>query len=112
MVALRKAITVDVLDRGCSAASGLSAAVRAGEIGRNPDRRIQEDARHLCGLCAELGVGLLQSTLMLVSFVGACFGYCRRTSPWSSVTGGSRYSATWSGALLPTRWQDPGPRGG
>lgn len=42
----------------------------AGEVGRNPDHRIQEDCRHLCELFAELGVGLLQSTLMLISFVG------------------------------------------
>jgi putative ATP-binding cassette transporter len=42
----------------------------AGEIGANPDQRIHEDSRHLCELCADLGVGLLQASLLLVSFVG------------------------------------------
>jgi len=41
----------------------------AGEIGHNPDQRIHEDARHLVDLSTDLGIGLLQSTLLLVSFV-------------------------------------------
>src|SRR5581483_12347521 len=39
------------------------------EIGVNPDQRIQEDSRHLCELTADLGIGLLQASLLLVSFV-------------------------------------------
>ncbi len=42
----------------------------AGEIGSNPDQRIQEDAKHLTELTTDLGIGLLQSTLLLVSFIG------------------------------------------
>jgi putative ATP-binding cassette transporter len=42
----------------------------AGELGANPDQRIHEDARHLTELTTDLGIGLLQSTLLLVSFVG------------------------------------------
>jgi vitamin B12/bleomycin/antimicrobial peptide transport system ATP-binding/permease protein len=42
----------------------------AGEIGQNPDQRIHEDARHLTELTTDLGIGLLQSTLLLLSFVG------------------------------------------
>ncbi|MDF1585384.1 ABC transporter ATP-binding protein/permease [Marinimicrococcus flavescens] len=42
----------------------------AGEFGVNPDQRMQEDARHLTELSAELGVGLLQASLLLASFVG------------------------------------------
>jgi vitamin B12/bleomycin/antimicrobial peptide transport system ATP-binding/permease protein len=42
----------------------------AGEIGQNPDQRIHEDARHLTELTTDLGTGLLQSTLLLLSFVG------------------------------------------
>ncbi|MBV9218232.1 MAG: ABC transporter ATP-binding protein/permease [Methylobacteriaceae bacterium] len=42
----------------------------AGEIGANPDQRIQEDAKHLTELTTDLGIGLLQSTLLLLSFVG------------------------------------------
>ena len=41
----------------------------AGEIGKNPDQRIHEDARHLVELSTDLGIGLLQSTLLLVSFI-------------------------------------------
>jgi putative ATP-binding cassette transporter len=44
--------------------------LQAGEIGENPDQRIHEDARHLTELSTDLGIGLLQSTLLLVSFVG------------------------------------------
>ncbi len=43
---------------------------QAGEIGENPDQRIHEDARHLTELSTDLGIGLLQSTLLLVSFIG------------------------------------------
>ncbi len=42
----------------------------AGEIGANPDQRIHEDARRLTELSAEFGIGLLQSTLLLLSFIG------------------------------------------
>ena len=44
--------------------------VWAGGAGVNPDQRIHEDARHLAELSADLGVGLLQSGLLLLSFVG------------------------------------------
>jgi putative ATP-binding cassette transporter len=40
------------------------------EFGINPDQRIQEDTRQLTELSAELGVGLLQSAMQLVSFTG------------------------------------------
>ena len=40
----------------------------AGEIGNNPDQRIHQDSQHLTGSPAP--IGLLQSTLLLVSFVG------------------------------------------
>jgi vitamin B12/bleomycin/antimicrobial peptide transport system ATP-binding/permease protein len=41
----------------------------SGEIGVNPDQRIHEDARHLAELSIDLGVGLLQATLLLASFI-------------------------------------------
>jgi putative ATP-binding cassette transporter len=44
--------------------------LQAGEIGENPDQRIHEDARHLTELSTDLGIGLLQSTLLLLSFIG------------------------------------------
>src|SRR5207237_6241760 len=42
----------------------------AGEIGVNPDQRIHEDARRLTELSAELGIGLFQASLLLLSFLG------------------------------------------
>ncbi len=41
----------------------------AGAIGVNPDQRMHEDARHLTELSAELGIGLLQSSILLITFV-------------------------------------------
>jgi putative ATP-binding cassette transporter len=41
----------------------------AGPMGVNPDQRMHEDARHLTELSADLGVGLLQSSILLVTFV-------------------------------------------
>jgi len=42
----------------------------AGAIGVNPDQRMHEDARHLSDLTTDLGVGLLQASILLISFVG------------------------------------------
>ena len=42
----------------------------AGEIAINPDQRMQDDARRLTELSADLVIGLLQASLLLVSFVG------------------------------------------
>ncbi len=41
----------------------------AGSLGVNPDQRMHEDARHLTELSSDLGVGLLQSSILLVTFV-------------------------------------------
>jgi vitamin B12/bleomycin/antimicrobial peptide transport system ATP-binding/permease protein len=40
-----------------------------GAIGVNPDQRMHEDARHLSELSGDLGVQLLQSSILLVTFV-------------------------------------------
>jgi putative ATP-binding cassette transporter len=42
----------------------------AGTIGVNPDQRIHEDARKLCELSADLGVGLLQAAILFCTFAG------------------------------------------
>jgi putative ATP-binding cassette transporter len=42
----------------------------AGTIGVNPDQRIHEDARKLCELSADLGVGLLQASVLFITFSG------------------------------------------
>jgi vitamin B12/bleomycin/antimicrobial peptide transport system ATP-binding/permease protein len=41
----------------------------AGEIGVNPDQRMHEDARHLTELSGDLGIGLLQASLLLATFI-------------------------------------------
>ncbi|HTV52876.1 MAG TPA: ABC transporter ATP-binding protein/permease [Steroidobacteraceae bacterium] len=46
----------------------------AGPIGVNPDQRMHEDARHLTELSADLGIGLLQSSLLLILFVKVLWG--------------------------------------
>ena len=46
----------------------------SGVIGANPDQRLQADAQHLTDLSTDLGIGLLQSTLLLLLFVGVLWG--------------------------------------
>ena len=41
----------------------------AGPIGDNPDQRMHEDARHLAELSSDLGIGLLQAAILLLTFV-------------------------------------------
>ncbi len=38
-------------------------------MGVNPDQRMHEDARHLTELSADLGIGLLQSSILLATFI-------------------------------------------
>jgi putative ATP-binding cassette transporter len=42
----------------------------AGPMGVNPDQRMHEDARKLCDLSADLGIGLLQATILFATFAG------------------------------------------
>ncbi len=42
----------------------------AGPMGVNPDQRMHEDARKLCELSADLGAGLLQSSVLFLTFAG------------------------------------------
>ena len=65
---LRDGLTRDLFNQWLvpRRAFGLSGA---GEIGVNPDQRIHEDARHLVETSTDLGIGLLQSTLLLVCFI-------------------------------------------
>lgn len=68
-VKLREWLTRDLLDEWL--VPGRAHRLQfAGEIGVNPDQRMQEDARHLTELSAGLSVGFLQATLLLLSFLG------------------------------------------
>ena len=62
----------------------------AGPIGVNPDQRMHEDARQLCELSADLGIGLLQSSILLVASP-ACCGCCRATFASISPAGLRRF---------------------
>ena len=68
-VILRKGLVEDLIDEWLAPLRGFRIS-HAGEIGENPDQRIHEDARHLTELTTDLGIGLLQSSLLLLSFVG------------------------------------------
>ena len=46
----------------------------AGAMGVNPDQRIHEDARKLCELSADLGMGLLQASILFLTFAGILWG--------------------------------------
>ena len=46
----------------------------SGPLGVNPDQRLQADAQHLTDLSTDLGIGFLQSTLLLLTFVGVLWG--------------------------------------
>jgi vitamin B12/bleomycin/antimicrobial peptide transport system ATP-binding/permease protein len=68
-VRLREWLTHDLLDRWLAPRRAYLLA-HAGEIGENPDQRVHEDTRHLVDRSTNLAVGLLQGTLLLVSFIG------------------------------------------
>jgi len=61
----------------------------AGPIGANPDQRIEEDTRKLTELSASLAVGLLQATLLLISFIGMLWVLSDRLV---FVFGGARFT--------------------
>jgi putative ATP-binding cassette transporter len=46
----------------------------AGTMGVNPDQRIHEDARKLCELSGDLGIGLFQASILFGSFAGILWG--------------------------------------
>src|ERR1700722_4323444 len=66
---LREGLVRDLLDQWLTPGRAFRLA-GAGEVGVNPDQRIHEDARHLTELSTDLGIGLLQASLLLVSFIG------------------------------------------
>ncbi len=72
-VLLREAITSDLLDAWLRPARAYELTF-AGDIGEHPDQRIHEDARHLSELTIDLGIGLVQTTLLFASFIGVLWG--------------------------------------
>jgi vitamin B12/bleomycin/antimicrobial peptide transport system ATP-binding/permease protein len=68
-VTLRQGLVHDLLDAWLRPARAFRLS-NAGWIGVNPDQRLHADAQHLTELMTDLGVGLLQATLLLLSFIG------------------------------------------
>jgi putative ATP-binding cassette transporter len=68
-VKLREWLTHDLLDQWLAPKRAYMLSF-AGEIGENPDQRIHQDSQHLTDLTTSLAIGLLQSSLLLASFVG------------------------------------------
>ncbi|MGH6930287.1 MAG: SbmA/BacA-like family transporter, partial [Dongiaceae bacterium] len=68
-IRLREWLTHDLLDSWLAPKRPYLLA-HAGEVGVHPDQYIQADARHLAELSASLAFGLLQSSLLLISFSG------------------------------------------
>jgi vitamin B12/bleomycin/antimicrobial peptide transport system ATP-binding/permease protein len=68
-VRLREGLVHDLFDEWLKPGRAFRLG-NAGEVGSNPDQRMHEDARHLTELSADLGIGLLQSSLLLGSFIG------------------------------------------
>ena len=66
---LREGLVLDLLGQWLAPRRAFRLA-NAGPIGVNPDQRLHEDARHLTELSADLGIGLFQATILLLSFIG------------------------------------------
>jgi putative ATP-binding cassette transporter len=68
-VRLRETVSYDLLDEWLRPKRVYRLPL-AGEVGVHPDQRIQDDTRHLTEISVDLVVGLVHSTLLLLSFVG------------------------------------------
>ena len=68
-VVLRQGLVHDLLNEWLKPLRAFRLS-NAGSIGQNPDQRLHADAQHLTDLMTDLGIGLLQSTLLLLSFIG------------------------------------------
>jgi len=66
---LRRSLVHDLLDQWLKPLRAFRLS-NAGSIGANPDQRMSADAQHLTDLVTDLLIGLLQSTLLLLSFIG------------------------------------------
>ncbi|AMS40662.1 putative ATP-binding cassette transporter [Aminobacter aminovorans] len=66
---LREGLTLDLITEWLRPGRAFHLA-NAGAVGVNPDQRMQQDAGHLADLTTDLAIGLLQASILLVSFVG------------------------------------------
>ena len=70
---LRQGLVITLLDDWMSPRRAFWLA-NAGSMGVNPDQRIHEDSRKLCELSADLIVGLLQASILFLTFAGVLWG--------------------------------------
>ena len=75
-IVLREGLVNDLLNEWLSPRRAFRLS-NSGPMGANPDQRLQADAQHLTDLTTELGIGLLQSTLLLLLFIGVLWGLSR-----------------------------------
>ena len=75
-VVLRRGLVDDLLDQWLTPKRAFRLS-NSGPLGVNPDQRLQADAQHLTDLSTDLGIGLLQSSLLLLTFVGVLWGLSR-----------------------------------
>ncbi|MGO9170514.1 MAG: ABC transporter ATP-binding protein/permease [Rhodomicrobium sp.] len=68
-VRLRQAFTYDLVGEWLKPRRAYQLKLK-GDISVNPDQRIQDDAKRLSELSVDLGVGLVQSFLLLLAFIG------------------------------------------
>jgi putative ATP-binding cassette transporter len=73
-VVLRQGLVHDLLNEWLTPLRAFRLS-NAGAIGQNPDQRMHADAQHLTELMTDLGIGLLQATLLLLSFIGVLWVY-------------------------------------
>ncbi|MCL6709059.1 ABC transporter ATP-binding protein/permease [Pseudomonas sp. R2.Fl] len=70
---MREGLSRDVVDQWLKDRRAFRLSVSS-PLGVNPDQRLHEDARKLAEMTASLTIGLVQSTILLVSFVGVLWG--------------------------------------
>jgi putative ATP-binding cassette transporter len=66
---MREGLSRDLVDQWLKPRRALKLA-NFGKIGINPDQRLHEDARNLAELTTTLAIGLVNSTILLASFIG------------------------------------------
>ena len=75
-VVMRQGLVNDLLDEWLKPLRAFRLS-NSGPLGVNPDQRLQADAQHLTDLSTDLGIGLLQSSLLLATFAGVLWGLSR-----------------------------------
>ncbi len=75
-VVLRQGLVNDLLNQWLEPKRAFRLS-NSGAIGVNPDQRLQADAQHLTDLSTDLGIGLLQSSLLLATFAGVLWALSR-----------------------------------